>query len=681
VRIFEEKQTESMLSQLDERLQEQQEQIQESLPVELRPLLLRKYYIAPEKRKRGRPRKSIRAPPEPVGVPFYESKLNIDINHPELKKHKRLEHKIFQDPLTNRLYKVTLVAYDKDEGVVAYRRCLDDDPPDPKDDKPWKVEGSRGIARLIAVYHLSQDDADNPISTAPLTPWPTSELEMLQLQRLDPNLQPVIEHLEEKLEEDPDVYFRSTETKAFYLRRLEEGYGALRIFVSAQDPTPTSLDRIVLPYSLRHQLLTFYHDESGHPGRERTTLTIQTRYWWTGLRSDVEVYVNSCQYCQFHKPNNHTARLPIQEYPAPTFPFEVCHMDLTGDGLPTTKRGNSIIIVIKCALTRYVEIEAIPNKSELTIAKILVEKIYCRHGAPSMLITDNGTEFVNELVKQISILLNIGRISTTPYNPRANGLVEQHNATLKMMLSAYVNKYQDDWDLYIPHVAYAYNTTISTSTGSTPFCMMYGREARQLCNNWIDTYMNALDHSQFNAATTSDYIVKLANALQLGWDLAGLKKTPTVEKWNRVARARLPFKEYEIGSRFFLRHIPTHLAATSATEQLPDSEKEPHIINKKLQAKWAGPYMVTKKFSPVLYETVINQVRRVVHALNMKPDPIAETLRAHEPLEPSPLTPLPNMLEHQHISAQLAEHKPLTSVINPVPQQSQPREDAKQNDS
>jgi hypothetical protein len=211
--------------------------------------------------------------------------------------------------------------------------------------------------------------------------------------------------------------------------------------------------------------------------------------------------------------------------------------------------------------------------------------------------------------------------------------------------------------------------------------MMYGREARQLCNNWIDTYMNALDHSQFNAATTSDYIVKLANALQLGWDLAGLKKTPTVEKWNRVARARLPFKEYEIGSRFFLRHIPTHLAATSATEQLPDSEKEPHIINKKLQAKWAGPYMVTKKFSPVLYETVINQVRRVVHALNMKPDPIAETLRAHEPLEPSPLTPLPNMLEHQHISAQLAEHKPLTSIINPVPQQNQPREDAKQNDS
>jgi transposase InsO family protein len=663
IQEIEASQTEQVLTQLEERLQEQREQEQQPLPVELRPLLMRKHYVAPPKRTRGRPKKTIIVYPEPVGVPYYENGINIDINHPELARYKRLEHKIFQDPLTNRLYKVTLLAYDKDEGVVAYRRCLDDDPPDPKDDRPWKVEGSTGIARLVALYHICQDNPSNPISTAPLTPWPTNELEMLRLQKLDPNLQTVIEYLEENLEEDPDIYFRMTETKAFYMRRLEEGFGALRL-MDAREPTPTSADRIVLPYSLRHQLLTYYHDEAGHPGRERTTLTIQKLYWWTGLRTDVENYVNSCQYCQFHKPNNHTAKLPIQEYPAPTFPFEVCNMDLTGEGFPTTKRGNTIIIVIKCALTRYVEIEALPNKEEITVARILVEKIYCRHGAPSILISDNGTEFVNELTKQICILLNIGRITTTPYNPRSNGLVEQHNATLKTMLAAYVNRYQDDWDLYLPHVAYAYNTTISTSTGATPFCMMYGREARQLCNEWIDKYMDKLDQNQFNSPSTPDYILKLANALQLGWDLAGLKKTPTVAKWNRVARARLPFKEYEIGSRFFLRHIPTYLAQTTATVELSAVDSEPHIINKKLQAKWTGPYTITKKFSPVLYEAIINQVPRVVHALNMKPDPIADALRSSEPLEPSPLTPLPNMLDQQHISAQLEEHRPLSAAIN-----------------
>jgi hypothetical protein len=302
-------------------------------------------------------------------------------------------------------------------------------------------------------------------------------------------------------------------------------------------------------------------------------------------------------------------------------------------------------------LTRYVEIIPIKFKNELAIAKELVEKIYCRHGAPAILISDNGTEFVNVLMKQICVLLNIGRISTVPYHPQANGLVEQHNATLKSMLAVYVNRFQDDWDLYLPHVAYAYNTTISIATGYTPFCMLYGREARQLCNQWIDRY-------QEDEGEKEEYVVKLTEALQLGWNLAGAKKGPTVARWNTIAKARLPFKEFEIGSRFFLRTAPTHLATTTQKSKLGEEETLP-VISSKLQARWTGPHKVTKKFSPVLYETVINNVRRVVHALHMKPDPIAEPLRANIPLARSVITELPRILEREHVSAVVPVRTPL----------------------
>ena len=628
--------------------QERKEQDQQApLPAHLRPLVIRQNYEEAAKRGRGRPKKSIIQPSTPVGKAYNDQTSNFKVVDERIEPYKYLEHKIFIDPNTERVYKVVQLAFDRTNGVVAYRRCLDDDPPDQKDDKPWKVTGSDGIANLVSVYHNAQEEPSEPMSAAPATAWPDSEEKMLQLQKQDPNLQVIIEQLEADLTLE---FFLATETKAFYLRRLEQGYGALRI-MNGRDPTPRPKDKIVLPYSLRDQLIAFYHDEAGHPGRERTTLTIQQMYWWSGLRVDVESYIASCQYCQRHKPNNHAAKIPIQEYPSPTFPFEVCNMDLTGASFPKTKRGHQHILVVKDQLTRYVEIIPIKFKNELAIAKELVEKIYCRHGAPAILISDNGTEFVNVLMKQICVLLNIGRISTVPYHPQANGLVEQHNATLKSMLAVYVNRFQDDWDLYLPHVAYAYNTTISIATGYTPFCMLYGREARQLCNQWIDRY-------QEDEGEKEEYVVKLTEALQLGWNLAGAKKGPTVARWNTIAKARLPFKEFEIGSRFFLRTAPTHLATTTQKSKLGEEETLP-VISSKLQARWTGPHKVTKKFSPVLYETVINNVRRVVHALHMKPDPIAEPLRANIPLARSVITELPRILEREHVSAVVPVRTPL----------------------
>ena len=660
------------VDRLVQKRQGQKEQGQhEPLPAHLRPLVVRQNFEEALKRGRGRPRKTVIAASKPVGKAYNDKTSNFKVVDKRIEPYKHLEHKIFIDPTTERVYKVVQLAYDKTHGVVAYRRCLDDDPPDQKDDKPWKVTGSDGIANLVSVYHNAQEDPSEPMSAAPATIWPESEEEMLRLQKHDPNLQPIIAQLEadETLE-----FFLATETKAFYLRRLEQGYGALRI-MNGRVPIPKPKDRIVLPYSLRDQLIAFYHDEAGHPGRERTTLTIQQMYWWSGLRTDVESYIGSCQYCQRHKPNNHAAKIPLQEYPSPTFPFEICNMDLTGAGFPKTKRGHQHILVVKDALTRYVEIIPIKFKNELAIAKELVERIYCRHGAPAILISDNGTEFVNVLMKQICVLLNIGRISTVPYHPQANGLVEQHNATLKSMLAVYVNRFQDDWDLYLPHVAYAYNTTICTATGFTPFCMLYGREARQLCNQWIERYKE-------DKGNKEEYVVKLTEALQLGWDLAGAKKGPTVARWNTIAKARLPFKEFEIGSRFFLRTAPTHLATTTQKTTLGEEEKLP-AISSKLQARWTGPHKVTKKFSPVLYETVVNNVPRVVHALHMKQDPIAEPLRANIPLAKSVITQLPRILEREHISAVVPVRTPLqtsssSSSSSASPERVTPQEDTQE---
>jgi hypothetical protein len=211
-------------------------------------------------------------------------------------------------------------------------------------------------------------------------------------------------------------------------------------------------------------------------------------------------------------------------------------------------------------------------------------------------------------------------------------------------------------------------TTVCTATGMTPFSMLYGREARQLCNVWIEQYFKT-------NPSPKDYVVELANALELGWQLAGLKKPIQHADWTKATRARLPFREFQVGSRFFLKHTPTYMAikekdltkdpSTSLTPGVKAATVCGKTISRALQHRWTGPYKITAKFSPVLYETIINGTPRVVHALHMKHDPISDALRLKQPLPISELKPMRSFLDKEHISLQLKP--PSTDDETPQP--------------
>jgi len=146
-------------------------------------------------------------------------------------------------------------------------------------------------------------------------------------------------------------------------------------------------------------------------------------------------------------------------------PWNTIAMDIVG---PLTKSD----------LTKWPEAFAIKDQQATTIAKILVEEIICRHGAPSKIISDRGKSFVNNVMDSVNEIFNIQKITTTAYHPQTDGLVEKFNHTLITMLSKYTSKNQKDWDQYINFVLFAYRTSIHISTKETPFMLLYGREPR-----------------------------------------------------------------------------------------------------------------------------------------------------------------------------------------------------------
>ena len=172
---------------------------------------------------------------------------------------------------------------------------------------------------------------------------------------------------------------------------------------------------------------------------------------------DVDDHVKGYINCKLHKAYQRRARVPIVHYGKTERILDRVHMDLTGS-LKKTKEGHSYILVIKDFLSKYVWLILLRDKTMEEVAVAVVNDFICQAGIPKMVVSGRGNEFVNKIMKRVAKILNIMKVSTTPYNPRADGFVENHNKTLKDQLYHYIDTLkQDDWDVYLPVVQFMYN--------------------------------------------------------------------------------------------------------------------------------------------------------------------------------------------------------------------------------
>ena len=116
-------------------------------------------------------------------------------------------------------------------------------------------------------------------------------------------------------------------------------------------------------------------------------------------------------------------------------PFMKIAIDLIGPIEPTSQRGYRWILTIVDYATRYPEAVALRNTDTEAIAEALLSLI-ARVGIPSCIVSDQGTQFVSKVMQDVSRLLSIQWIRSSPYHPQANGLVERFNAILKSMHAA-----------------------------------------------------------------------------------------------------------------------------------------------------------------------------------------------------------------------------------------------------
>ena len=78
-------------------------------------------------------------------------------------------------------------------------------------------------------------------------------------------------------------------------------------------------------------------------------------------------------------------------------------------------------------------------------------------------------------MKEVTRLLSIKQLTTTPYHPMCNDLTETFNGTMKSMLNRSCSEQPLQWHRYINPLLFAYREVPLESTGFSPFELLYGR--------------------------------------------------------------------------------------------------------------------------------------------------------------------------------------------------------------
>ena len=114
--------------------------------------------------------------------------------------------------------------------------------------------------------------------------------------------------------------------------------------------------------------------------------------------------------------------------------MQVVAVDILGP-LPESESGNYYILVAGNYFTKWMEAYLIPNQEAITIAKVLVDEMFCRFSPPEQLHSNQGRQFESSIMKEVCEILGIKKSRTSPYHPQCDGLVERFNRTLLSMLA------------------------------------------------------------------------------------------------------------------------------------------------------------------------------------------------------------------------------------------------------
>lgn len=283
--------------------------------------------------------------------------------------------------------------------------------------------------------------------------------------------------------------------------------------------------QLLLPESLKGEVLQHLHDGHGHQGAERTTHLVRERCFWPNMWQEIEDYCRRCSRCLVAKANQPKVRtFPgniIASHPLEILAIDFTAVDKSGDG-----REN--MLVMTDVFSKFTQAFPTPDQKATTTARILTEKWFYLYGVPKRIHSDQGRNFEGELMKQLCKIYGIEKSRTTPYHPEGNGQCERSNRTIHDLLRSLPPEKKRKWPQYLPQILFAYNTTEHASTSYSPYELMFGQKARLP----VDFLLAMPDNSQVQNSP-HEWVLEHERRLRTSYDHTRAHLQGAAERRNR----------------------------------------------------------------------------------------------------------------------------------------------------
>ncbi|KAJ9543643.1 hypothetical protein OSB04_023350 [Centaurea solstitialis] len=323
----------------------------------------------------------------------------------------------------------------------------------------------------------------------------------------------------------------------------------------------------------------------GHSGFLRTYKRIASNVYWIGMKNSIQEFVKGCDTCQRQK---YLASSPLgllQPLPIPELVWEDISMDFI-TGLPKSNGFEAIFVVVD-RLSKYAHFVLLKHPyTARRVADIFVKEVVRLHGIPQSIVSDRDPLFVSLFWQELFRLQGTVLKMSSAYHPETDGQTEVINRCLETYLRCFAAEQPKGWSQWLPWAELWYNTTFHSSTGKTPFQIVYGRKPPAIVRYSLGE--TRVEQVAADLVDRDEALVQLKHHL--------VRAQQQMKKYADKKRKNV---EFQVGEWVFLKLRP-HRQQSVARR-----------INPKLAPRYYGPFLVIKRIGRVSYELQLPTSARV----------------------------------------------------------------------